>query len=376
LKIGIDGRILSRPITGIGRYTLEMCKALARIEGISLYIYSHSPISAAITKKLEPAIIKTGRIENQVLRQIWAETLLPLWAKRDRVDVFWGPGHRLPHWLPSNITSFVTIHDLAWKYAGQTMRWVSRIMESYHMPIAIKKADHVIADSKATADAILDNFNTAQNKVTVVSLGADHLSQSTDIKLLEKLHITKDYFLFVGTIEPRKNLCNLLTAYAEFSESVKKQAMLVIAGGAGWGDVDLVRKITELNLAQHTIVLGYVDESTLAALYANAKFLVMPSLYEGFGLPLAEAMVYGTPVLTSNNSSMIEVAGNAGLLVDPLDIKSIKEGLLQLISDDHLCEQLSINAKRNAVRFNWQASADQLLTVFKSAVSIKKSRKK
>lgn len=368
MKVGVDARLLSRSITGIGRYTLEMCRALSRIEGVSLYLYSPSPIRAELIKSLEPSIVKTGRSDNPLLRQLWSEIYLPLWARQDGVDVFWGPAHRLPHWLPSGITRIVTIHDLVWKLAGDTMRPLSRILESYQVPSAIKKADHIVADSQATANSIVEEYHVQESRLTVIPLGSNHLSHHIDIQVLKNLDIVQPYCLFVGTLEPRKNLANLLMAYSKLPDSTKKKAMLLIAGGTGWGDVDLQNMIKNLSLTSYVRILGYVDEPTLAALYTHARFLVMPSLYEGFGLPLVEAMACGIPVLTSNNSSMIEITGNAGILVDPLDKDSIKQGLIQLINDDKLRDTLALNAKDNVSRYNWQLSANQLFNVFKNTI--------
>lgn len=373
MKIGVDARLLSRSITGIGRYTLEMCRALSRIEGVSLYLYSPSPINSEFTKSLTPSIIRTGHFNNRISRQLWSEIYLPLWAKQDDVDVFWGPAHRLPRWLPSRTARIATIHDLVWKYARDTMRPLSRILECYQVPSAIKRADHIVTDSQSTANSILEEFHVPTNKLTVIPLGSNHLNPTTDGQLLKNMNIIQPYCLFVGTLEPRKNLVNLLIAYSKLPEDVKKRAMLLIAGGTGWGGINLESTITNLNLAHYTRLLGYVDEPTLAALYAHAKFLVMPSLYEGFGLPLVEAMAYGIPVLTSNNSSMKEVAGNAGILVDPLNIESIKDGLKRLIIDDKLRSDLSLKATSNLSRFNWNLSANQLFSVFKKAMNQRKS---
>ena len=186
--------------------------------------------------------------------------------------------------------------------------------------------------------------------------------------------IEQDYFLFVGTLEPRKNLSRLLQAYSKLSVHVKEQAYLVIVGGKGWGKVDVNKIVEDLDLVKYVGMHGYVDDSKLLNLYKNARFLAMPSLYEGFGLPLLEAMVQGVPVLTSNNSSMPEVAGNAGLFVDAKDVDSIKSSLEILITNEAVRKKLAENAKRNASRFDWSKSAKELLSVFERAVSKRNHR--
>lgn len=373
MKIGVDARLLSRPLTGIGRYTLEMCRALSKLEGASLYLYSPAPFPDEIISALQGTNIRTQQIKGALLRQLWGSLILPSLAKRDQVDVFWGPSHRLPGLLPKAIARVVTIHDLVWKYAGETMRPISRLRESIQMPHAIKYADAIVADSTATANAIKAEFSILDNKLSIILLAA---SQPTTAPLLslEKTGITQPYFLFIGTLEPRKNLGRLLTAYSRLPGSLKEKAMLVIAGGKGWGGIDIDALITGLSLSEHVHSMGYVDEETLASLYSNALFLAMPSLYEGFGLPLLEAMTYGTPVLTANNSSMPEVAGNAGLFVDALDTHSIAKGLEQLISDEALLKNLADKTTNNVNRFDWDVSAKQLLAAFKEAIAARHSR--
>ena len=374
MKVGVDARLLSRPLTGIGRYTLEMSRALSKDSRVSLYLYSPSPLNPELMQIFESACIKTGGWNNCLLRQIWTESYLPLWVKKDGLDVFWGPAHRLPLWLPSTVSRVVTIHDLVWKYAGDTMRPLSRLLDRYQMPAAIRMADAVVANSRATADSIEKEFHININKLSVIHLGAIHLGAilSKNSKAFEELNGQRNcrpYFLFVGTLEPRKNLHRLLMAYSHLPDVLKDQSILVIAGGKGWGGVDIIDMVASLGIGKYVRILGYVDEATLSSLYANALFLAMPSLYEGFGLPLVEAMVHGTPVLTSNNSSMPEVAGDAGLLIDALDVESIKQGLEKLIINPNFRKALASRAVDNAARFNWDAAAVQLISVFESVIS-------
>jgi glycosyltransferase involved in cell wall biosynthesis len=237
------------------------------------------------------------------------------------------------------------------------------------MPPSIKKANAIVTVSKSTSDAVVKEFDVETDRLSVITPAPRTNEDLPSRSKLPSLGIHQPYILFVGTVEPRKNLIRLLTAYSQLSDSVKEQAMLVIAGGKGWGDLNINNTIVDLGLEKYVRVLGYVDDSTLTTLYANALFLAMPSLYEGFGLPLVEAMVHGTPVLTSNNSSMPEVAGNAGLLVDPLDIQSIQDGLGELIINHDLRKNLAGNAQDNVTRFNWDVAAQQLITVFEKAIS-------
>lgn len=182
MKIGIDARLLARPITGIGRYTLEMCRALSRVGGAELHLYTPSPIPEKLAPNLGAACIKHADWHSGILRQLWSETYLPMWAKSDEVDVFWGPAHRLPHYLPSSMARVVTIHDLVWRHAAPTMRPLSRILESWQMPFAVGAADAVIANSQSTADALGHEYPVYADKISVIHLGASKVASalSTD----------------------------------------------------------------------------------------------------------------------------------------------------------------------------------------------------
>lgn len=373
MKIGVDARLLSRPITGIGRYTLEMCRSLLKLENITLYLYSPVPIYSGHMEGLESAKIITGTGNHYLPWQFWAKFILPLWVRKDDLDVFWGPAHSLPPWLPKKMSRVVTIHDLVWKYAGETMRPLSRLLERYQMPLAVRLADRVVADSQSTADAAIKEFGINSGKLSVIPLGATLNRNIAPVEILHQLGIDFPYILFVGTLEPRKNLTRLLTAYSQLPIHLKDKMMLVIAGGEGWGGVNIDETVAALGLTNHVCTLGYVDEQTLSRLYKNAHFLVMPSLYEGFGLPMLEAMAHGVPVLTADNSSMPEVAGDAGLLVDAYDVDSIINALNILITNQELRDKLAAKAKINAAKFNWDESAHKLFTVFEKAVSTRKS---
>jgi len=349
-----------------------MCKALSARDDLSLYLYSPSPIHHKILDQCPGAVVdfplKKMNLINKFYRQLWSEIYLPLRIKRDKVDVFWGPAHHLPFLLSSKIPSVVTIHDLVWKYAGETMRPLSRLFEKIRMPHAIRKAYRVVTDSYSTQQEVLKEFKVHEGKISVIYLGKPQRQTVLPVEDLISLSLMRPYFLFVGTIEPRKNLTHLLRAYAQLSEDTKQKAQLVIVGGPGCGHANLLETINESNLNSHVVILGYVDDAVLPALYAHAQFLAMPSFYEGFGLPLVEAMVYGTPVLTSNKSSMPEVAGDAGILIDPLDIESIGKGLKYLIESATLRADLTEKALKNGERFSWERAATQLVDVFKRII--------
>lgn len=357
MKLGVDARILTKELTGIGRYVFELTSRLSHYGDIELYLFSPCPILAKYKVQYsEHTVFVESDYVNKFQRQVWASLVLPKKIKSASVDIFWGPAHRLVK--KHEKTKYVlTIHDLVWKYAPQTMRKASYWLEKYQMPYSIRQADLILADSTATKESILQTFKVGDGKVKTLKLGATRL-QLNDLSLGE---INHPYILFVGTLEPRKNLKRLLEAYALLSLNLKRQFPLVIAGGKGWGNVHLHAEIKKLDLEDNIKLLDYVDEQKLHALYKNAHCLAMPSLYEGFGLPLVEAMQYGVPILTSNNSSMPEVAGEAGVLVNAKSVESIAEGINKLLTDKVLHSKLSQRALKQAEQFNWDDATQKII---------------
>jgi glycosyltransferase involved in cell wall biosynthesis len=355
MRIGVDARSLSGPITGIGRYTLELLNRMVLDSEHEWFIYSHRPLVNGNWERSN-VVVRNWDISNRWLRMGWYQTILPLWAVMDKCDLFWSPAHYLPNFLPKSINTVVTIHDLVWRHAPKTMRPLSRVLDSWLMPKAIQVSDMVIAVSQCTANDLVCEFPEVLEK-TVVIHEAVSLVKS---KAYDNNTIKENYLLFVGTMEPRKNLSRLFEAYSKLSPGLQKNYSLKVAGGGGWG--------SEIVIPDGVEIMGYVNDVELDKLYCEATLLLMPSLYEGFGLPIIEAMSRGIPVLTSNTSSMPEVAGDAAVYVDPYSVESIAIGLDRILSSSTLRDDLSKQGLRNAARFSWDKAAKQTFKVFKSTI--------
>lgn len=371
IRVGVDARLLGEAVTGIGRYTSELTRELTT-HAAEFFLYCPRPIT--VGEWNQPNVLqRTTALSGRMARMLWSQSYLPYAVSKDRLDVFWGATHRLPRLLPSGVARVVTIHDLVWKHAGETMRPLSRWVERRLMPEAVRLADRIIADSQSTAAALEAEYPWARDRIRVVYPGVSTMPKPLEKSALQGFGITGDYFLFVGTLEPRKNLRRLLNAYAVLPTSVRRRAQLVITGGKGWGGLDIPAMVEKLELQRDVILTGYTSDEQLSTLYAHAMFLAMPSLYEGFGLPLVEAMAHGVPALTSNRSSLPEVAGDAGLLVDPYHDQAIIEGLTRLLTEDGLRQALAARAVRNSERFSWQLAANQTMEVFAEAIAERRS---
>ncbi|RUW55245.1 glycosyltransferase family 1 protein [Mesorhizobium sp. M1A.F.Ca.ET.072.01.1.1] len=370
MKIGIDARNLVRNLTGIGRYVLEMCRGLAE-SGNEIFLYLPEKPMPDLSR-LSGATFRISSHAGDIRRLIWAHTTLPGQAARDRIDVFWGPAHRLPSNLDPHIPRVVTVHDLVWHHAASTMRLQGWLGDRLLMRPAIFSSDEIVAVSRSTADDIRTLYPSVSKKLRVVYPGLTSLSDGAASNVLADNGIDRDYVLFVGTLEPRKNLRNLLEAYALLAKSVRKDLLLVIAGGQGWRLGDLRERIARLEIEPDVRLTGYVADGDLAALYRRARLLAMPSLYEGFGFPLIEANAVGVPALTSNVSSMPEVAGEAALLVDPTNVQEISTAMGRLALDNTLHSLLAEKARLNGLRFSWKKSASEMAAVFESAIAARK----
>ena len=371
MRIGIDARNLVPKLSGIGRYVVETSRHLAEL-GHEVFAYLPSPPHSE--EAIPPGVHSDVSHHNGALARIWwGNTSLLKLAKRDHIDVLWGPAHRLPVLGTSTIPAVLTIHDLVWRHASDTMRTLSWLGERVFMERSIRMADRVVAVSSATEAAVAAAYPWARHKTSVVYPGCTLLAEASDEDVLKRAKITRPFVLFVGTLEPRKNLNGLLRALAMLPETLKSELQLVIAGGQGWGIDDLQTEISRLQISDLVRLTGFVSDAELGTLYRRARFLAMPSFYEGFGLPIIEANAAGIPVLTSESSSMPEVGGDAALLVDPSSDWSITHGLERLIADTNLYHRLQQAAAANAARFDWAKSARELSVVFEQTLQLSKN---
>lgn len=370
VRIGIDARPLSDQLCGIGHYLKNLLDRLKSIDTFNqYYLFSNRRIDYDTNASLSWHKIE-DRFERKLLGTIWSQTVFPIRIKKLNIDLLWSPRHHLPLIRSSRIKTVLTIHDLVHRLYPETMSLPNLMVEKTLMNRSIRRADRIVAVSHSTASDLMKCHPRCRGKTRVVQNGTPPWTEDAagkddpaSPKTLQR------YFLFVGTIEPRKNLYRLLRAYEQANFS-SPDCHLMIVGGKGWKNHALRKRLEEHPLKNRIHLTGYLPRSHLKAVYQRAICLVFPSIYEGFGLPILEAMKCGTPVITSNVSSMPEVAGDAALLVDPYDTDQLARNMIRLSRDDRLRKELIGKGYRRAMDFSWDRAACEMLKIFAEIGSV------
>lgn len=375
MLFGIDAsRALRAQRTGTERYALEIIEHLLALPQASqhrwrLYV-DHQPIGdeAWSTGDLPPhaalCVLPT--------RRMWTHRALATEMRQHPPDVLFVPSHVLPFMLPLRQLppAVVTVHDLGYHYFPAAHEWRQRLYVNIGTRWSVAAATRVIAISHATAADLQNILGVQPAKVRVVHEAANALPMPTVAEIAalgEYYQLARPYALYVGTLQPRKNLLRLIAAYEKLCQEGHAGFDLVLAGNAGWLSSDIVAQAKQSRYASHIYLTGYVADADLPALMAGARFFAFPSLYEGFGLPILEAQQLGVPTMTSKGSSLPEVAGDAALYVDPTDVEAIAQAMLRLSQDETLRQELIAAGHRNVQRFSWEKAATETLAVLEEA---------
>lgn len=370
MRIGIDVRALSRPFAGTARYLSSLLCELAKIDAENVYyLYSDRDF---------PSIAGTSRWLKRVAAwprwlpgSLWLETAGRRMILQDNLDTFWGPAHALPPGLPPGIRKVLTIHDVVWLRYPETMSFYHRQVTRLLAEKSARQADQVVAVSAATAADVQALLGVPASRIAVIHSGVSghyhpHDRDTAVRYIAQKFQAQQDYICSVGTIEPRKNLVTLIEAFGILRQRRQFQGQLLIAGGQGWGRTNICRAMLKWGLGEKDIkLLGHVPEEDMPVLYSGAKAFVFPSFYEGFGLPLLEAMACGCPVVASNTSSIPEVVGEAGILVDPHQAVEFADAIIQLRADPGLRAAIIQKGFQRVVQFSWTAAAKQTLALLR-----------
>lgn len=367
--IGIDYTPAYEQGAGIGRYVRELINALARIDTQTDYRLF---IAGAMAKTV-PKPIGTNftyrpiRLSPKWLARFWQRAQIPYPVENIIGDValFHATDFVLPP-VRKGTKTLLTVHDLSYVRVPETATVSLKGYLDVVVPRSIARATHIVADSQATRADIIELYNTPPERITVLLSGVDaHFQPITMIpdSLLTQYGIPHVPYIFaVGTVQPRKNYSRLVRALAQLR--LKYDVHLVIAGGRGWLDDEIYATITQTKMADYVHLIGFVDDADLPALYSRALCVAFPSLYEGFGFPILEGMACGVPVVTANNSSLPEVAGDAAILIDPYSIDEIHNALERVISDQDLRENLIHKGFLQVKKFTWENTATQLVEIY------------
>lgn len=370
-KIGIDATWLGQSKTGTTVYLLEILNCWNKNKELHNSFVIFRPISSALhfeELRLDERFIYVNSPEDRHIRIFWQQLTMAKLLKDMAIDVHWGAGFVLPLFV--NCPMVVTIHDLTFHKYPEAHERIKRIYFPYMIRKSVSKSMAILTISESSRDDLCELFPQASRKTHVTKLAARSLLEETFFQsesVLPSGLSKNSYFLFVGTIEPRKNLSRLLQAWSHLDSELRGELKLVIVGLTGWMVDEVLDAISDGD-KYGVVYLDYVSDTKLKTLLKGALALVYPSLYEGFGLPVIEAMSLGVPVITSDIGATREIGRGVAELVDPLSIRAIQDALTKIATMPEFRDQLSKLGKVRAGSFSWGSVASDTLSVLESTV--------
>jgi glycosyltransferase involved in cell wall biosynthesis len=369
VRIAIDARKLHD--FGIGTYIRNLLIHLARIDGETEYVLLCRPCDCAIASEIGPNFRSVA--ERSTPYSVSEQINIPMTLRREHIDLFHEPHYVLPPLI--HCRSVVTIHDCIHLMFPQYLP--NRLAYAYARGAiwaAVRRSDRILTVSETSKSDILRRFNVPADKITVIYNAIDDRlrippTEEAVARVRERYQLDHPFVLYVGNIKPHKNLERLIDAFDRLRRSGLDHLTLLILGDEITKYQGLRRAVHQHKLHKHVRFLGFVPIETLAVLYRLAAAFVFPSLYEGFGLPPLEAMACGTPVVTSNASSMPEVVGEAAFLVDPYDAESIADGMRQVLTDASLRATLVERGFERAKMYSWEQSVRRVREIYAEVIA-------
>lgn len=364
MRIAIDASTISTQ-GGPRTYVLGLLDALLRIDTDNNYVVFYNDPVHVGRFPLAKEIVLPGK---KPLARLWREhVLLPLACRKGQIDILHCPKSAIPFFSPCPVV--VTLHDLIPLKHPETEKFAAQLYWRLQIPIAARRSAFIITDSEHARQEILEDFDCLPEKVKAIMLGFDpHMikprAAADGDRVRRKYGLPSEYLLYVGTIQPRKNLDTLIQAYYRLKQGGSFDHKLVIVGRKGWLYDQLFNRIKELGLDSEIIFTGFVPDEDLPYIYDSAKLFLYLSLFEGFGLPPLEAMACGVPVITSNTTSLPEVVGDAGITLDPTDVGQVVIAMKQVLQNCQLAEKMKGKGSVRARQFSWDTAARQTLEIY------------
>lgn len=367
MKIGIDARSMFGTPTGVGRYLANLVRQLQRIDQENtywLYTDRHAPAAPQFSANFYHKQLTLPALNNYFT---WNHLRLPpeLWLHP--VDLFHFPFYTMP--VFRNYRSIVTIHDITYEIHPEWYSWKGLVAMRFFSKYAARHADRILTDSQCTKRDLVTHYQIPEAKIHVIACGVEERFQPlADREILSRIKATyqitaSQVVLYVGSIHTRRNVTTLIRAFQRVCQHVP-DVQLVLVGKLEYPYLDLPALMKELGVTRQVLWPGYVRDEDLPGLYNLADAFIYPSSYEGFGLPVLEAMACGTPVITANTSSLPEVVGDAAILIDPVNLGDMTDAMTQLLNNADLRQDFSARGIARARQFSWERTARETLHVY------------
>jgi len=374
MRVGLDGSPLSDLLTGIGHYTFELGRALAvNYPADQFQLISPKPFSARIVEQSERARLPNLEfinLKSANVRGRWWSFDLPRYLKRASLDLFHGTNYEIPLWRRRH--TVVTVHDLSSLLHPRLHRQPLVRRMRLRLPLAVKMARAVITPTEAVRHELCLHLNVKPKKVTAIHEAPREcfrpVPPDESLGTRTQFGVEDDFLLFVGTLEPRKNLLTLLKAFVEVLRDTRFRPQLIVAGGEGWLMEDTFAFVRAAGIADRVRLIGYVNDDELRALYSSCRAFIYPSLYEGFGLPPLEAMACGAPVIASRIRALAETIGDAAMLIDPLDVQSLAAAITDVCENENQRKKLIAAGPAQAAKFSWEKAARLTYEVYRQVL--------
>ncbi len=374
MLIGIDGLPLCEPKTGVGHYTFELARALAELTPTDHFeLVSHTAFAAQVKEETAqhppPANLSFVQKKTRALDRFWWTAGLPRYIKESRLALFHGTNYDVPLW--SRCPTVLSIHDLSLQLYADTHERQRVRRARRRLPLMTRAATMIVTHLEAVRKEIIEHLGVPPARIVAIPAAPRsvfhpvHVEDTVETR--RRLGVEDEFILFVGTLEPRKNLQTLIRAFSEILRATTERPQLVIVGKKGWLSNDLFAGIEAYGIKDKSCLTGYLTDEELRALYSSCRVFVYPSLYEGFGLPPLEAMACGAPVVASRIASIAETTGDAARLVEPTNGNALAQSILSVLENKEERERLSVAGLKRAAEFSWKLTAERTREVYTEA---------